>query len=84
MIIVLLWPFFIIGYSFTKSKDAYAKNQEDVSRDLYEALIQFFTIFPEYCKVPFYIVGTSYAGKLQYCYQIHSGHSFSSGLTEDV
>ncbi|KAJ8935498.1 hypothetical protein NQ318_010636 [Aromia moschata] len=50
------------GYSFADS-DGLAKDETQVGADLYEALIQFFTLFPELQKNEFYITGESYAGK---------------------
>ncbi|XP_053120904.1 probable serine carboxypeptidase CPVL [Hemicordylus capensis] len=50
------------GFSFTDDK-GYAVNQDDVGRDLYSALIQFFQLFPDYQKNDFYVTGESYAGK---------------------
>nr|XP_032630767.1 probable serine carboxypeptidase CPVL isoform X3 [Chelonoidis abingdonii] len=50
------------GFSFTDDT-GYAVNQDDVGRDLYSALIQFFQLFPDYQKNDFYITGESYAGK---------------------
>ncbi|XP_042332542.1 probable serine carboxypeptidase CPVL isoform X1 [Sceloporus undulatus] len=51
------------GFSFTDDEKGYAKNQDDVGRDLYSALIQFFQLFPDYQKNDFYATGESYAGK---------------------
>ncbi|CAJ0918976.1 unnamed protein product [Ranitomeya imitator] len=51
------------GFSFTKDDRGYAVNQDDVGRDLYSALTQFYQIFPEYQKNEFYATGESYAGK---------------------
>ncbi|XP_066441741.1 probable serine carboxypeptidase CPVL [Eleutherodactylus coqui] len=51
------------GFSFTKNDQGYAVNQDDVGRDLYSALTQFFQIFPEYQQNEFYATGQSYAGK---------------------
>eukprot|EP00062_Callorhinchus_milii_P015095 gi/632964986/ref/XP_007898667.1/ PREDICTED: probable serine carboxypeptidase CPVL [Callorhinchus milii] len=51
------------GFSFTDKKECYAQNEDDVGRDLYSALIQFFQIFHEYQKNDFYATGESYAGK---------------------
>jgi len=51
------------GFSFTDEDGGYAKTEEDVARDLYSALTQFFTLFPEYAKRDFYLTGESYAGE---------------------
>ncbi|XP_053465264.1 probable serine carboxypeptidase CPVL isoform X2 [Nycticebus coucang] len=51
------------GFSFTDDTRGYAANEEDVARDLYSALIQFFQLFPEYKDNEFYATGESYAGK---------------------
>ncbi|CAH1980104.1 unnamed protein product [Acanthoscelides obtectus] len=49
------------GYSFTEG--GYAQNETKVGEDLYNAMVQFFTLFPELQKNDFYITGESYAGK---------------------
>lgn len=51
------------GFSFTDNEQGYANNEEDVGENLFRALTQFFILFPEYNKSPFYITGESYAGK---------------------
>ena len=51
------------GFSFTDDPRGYANNQYDVSRDLYEALVQFYTLFPEQLNNDFYVTGESYGGK---------------------
>ncbi|XP_034030898.1 probable serine carboxypeptidase CPVL [Thalassophryne amazonica] len=51
------------GFSFTDDDRGYAENQDDVGRDLYSALVQFFQIFSEYQPNEFYATGESYAGK---------------------
>uniref|UniRef100_A0A3Q1HS57 Carboxypeptidase vitellogenic like n=1 Tax=Acanthochromis polyacanthus TaxID=80966 RepID=A0A3Q1HS57_9TELE len=51
------------GFSFTDDDRGFAQNQDDVGRDLYSALTQFFQIFPEYQSNDFYATGESYAGK---------------------
>lgn len=51
------------GFSFVDKDEGYAKNEVDVGNDLYEALIQFFTLFPDLQKNKFYASGESYAGK---------------------
>jgi len=62
------------GFSFTDSEKGYAKNMDDVSRDMYEALRQFFTVFPELLDSDFYVAGESYAGKYvpAISYKIHT------------
>ena len=50
------------GFSFT-DEAGYAKNQEDVARDLYSALTQFFTAFDMFRDNEFYVTGESYGGK---------------------
>nr|XP_023012514.1 venom serine carboxypeptidase-like [Leptinotarsa decemlineata] len=49
------------GFSFTDG--GYAQNETKVGEDLYEALKQFFTLFPELQKNDFFVTGESYAGK---------------------
>lgn len=49
------------GYSFTTG--GYAQNETAVGADLYNALTQFFLLFPDLQKNEFYITGESYAGK---------------------
>nr|KAF6469196.1 carboxypeptidase vitellogenic like [Molossus molossus] len=51
------------GFSFTDDPKGYAVSEDDVARDLFSALIQFFQLFPEYQKNDFYATGESYAGK---------------------
>ncbi|XP_063465779.1 probable serine carboxypeptidase CPVL isoform X1 [Symphalangus syndactylus] len=45
------------GFSFTDDTHGYAVSEDDVARDLYSALIQFFQIFPEYKNNDFYVTG---------------------------
>jgi vitellogenic carboxypeptidase-like protein len=61
------------GYSFTKSEDGYVHNEDEVARDLYAMLIQFFQIYHEYASSPFYVTGESYGGKYvpAIVYKIH-------------
>ena len=51
------------GFSFTDDEAGYATNQEDVARDLYSALTQFFTAFEMFQDNAFYVTGESYGGK---------------------
>eukprot|EP00095_Tigriopus_kingsejongensis_P005515 maker-scaffold282_size228295-snap-gene-0.10 protein:Tk05515 transcript:maker-scaffold282_size228295-snap-gene-0.10-mRNA-1 annotation:"probable serine carboxypeptidase cpvl precursor" len=64
------------GFSFTGLDDCYAKDQSDVANDLYEALLQFFQLFPQYQKCDFYATGESYAGKYvpAVSYKIHTSN----------
>ncbi|TRY70301.1 hypothetical protein TCAL_02456 [Tigriopus californicus] len=61
------------GFSFTESEEGYAKNQEDVARDLYDFMQQFYKMFPELLQNELYITGESYAGKYvpAISYKIH-------------
>ncbi|EEC06223.1 serine carboxypeptidase, putative, partial [Ixodes scapularis] len=51
------------GFSFTESEEGYARNLNDTSKNLFEALQQFFTLFPEYIDNDVYVGGESYGGK---------------------
>lgn len=51
------------GFSYTKQSEGYSKTIDEAVDNLYEALRQFFKMFPEYKKNPFYVVGQSYGGK---------------------
>ncbi|KAG7154151.1 probable serine carboxypeptidase CPVL [Homarus americanus] len=51
------------GFSFTRDDAGYARNQTDVGRDLYAAILQFFMLFPELQRNDFFVTGESYAGK---------------------
>lgn len=51
------------GFSFTEMDACYAKNEDDVAKDLYSALSQFFTLFSDIQPNDFYATGESYAGK---------------------
>lgn len=49
------------GFSFTNG--GYAQNETIVGEGIYQALKQFFLLFPELQKNEFYVTGESYAGK---------------------
>jgi len=51
------------GFSFTDNEDGFSTGQEQVAKELYEALRQFFIVFKEVRGSDFYITGESYAGK---------------------
>ncbi|CAF3757089.1 unnamed protein product [Rotaria magnacalcarata] len=61
------------GFSFTENDQGYARSQEDVARDLYSGLTQFFQIYEDYQSNPFYATGESYGGKYvpSITYKIH-------------
>jgi vitellogenic carboxypeptidase-like protein len=51
------------GFSFSSSDDGYARSSNDYSETLYEAIRQFYVLFPELQSNAFIITGESYAGK---------------------
>ncbi|CAH0391113.1 unnamed protein product [Bemisia tabaci] len=51
------------GFSFTKKDSGYARDETDVARDLYEALVQLHKLFPTLQSNKLFITGESYAGK---------------------
>ncbi|KAI4497154.1 hypothetical protein M0802_007638 [Mischocyttarus mexicanus] len=51
------------GYSFTRNDEGYAKNETQIGREVYIALVQFFQLFPELRNNDFFVTGESYAGK---------------------
>ena len=55
-----------LGFSFTNDESGYAKTLEDVVRDLYEGLQQFFKLFPQFRPQDFYVAGQSYTGTFIY------------------
>ncbi|XP_076253486.1 venom serine carboxypeptidase-like [Rhynchophorus ferrugineus] len=52
-----------VGTGFSYTNNFYVTNQTEVGNHLYDALTQFFTLFPELQKNDFFISGESYAGK---------------------
>jgi len=52
-----------VGYSHTSVLERMATNQTTVGNDLYEALRQFFMLFPALRANALYVTGESYAGK---------------------
>ena len=51
------------GFSFTQTDDGYARNEDQVGANLYQALLQFYQMFPQYQDGDLYLTGESYAGK---------------------
>ncbi|KAJ8883643.1 hypothetical protein PR048_015496, partial [Dryococelus australis] len=49
------------GFSYT-TEGGYAQDESQVGEDLYSAMVQFFTLFPNLQKNEFFIAGESYAG----------------------
>lgn len=62
------------GFSYTEDAACFSENMDDVSVNLYSLLTTFFTAFPAYLTVDFYITGESYAGKYvpSISYYIHT------------
>ena len=52
------------GFSFTDDLRGYATSQYDVARDLYNAISQFYKVFPEQLSSDFYVTGESYGGNI--------------------
>lgn len=51
------------GFSFTDSDEGYAKNEDDVGKNLLLGLQQFFLLFPNLQTNEFFVSGESYGGK---------------------
>ncbi|XP_052896921.1 venom serine carboxypeptidase [Anopheles moucheti] len=51
------------GFSFTDKEEGYSTNETHVGANLYNALQQFFTLFPDLQEQPFFVTGESYGGK---------------------
>lgn len=51
------------GFSFSGYDAGYSKTQNDIGTNLYTVMQQFLSMFPELRPNPFYITGSSYAGK---------------------
>ncbi|XP_014247095.1 venom serine carboxypeptidase-like [Cimex lectularius] len=64
------------GFSFTDDDAGYARNEVDVGKNLYEAVRQFFQLFPDYKNNDFFVTGESYAGKYvpALAYTIHTNN----------
>ncbi|CAF2599343.1 unnamed protein product [Rotaria sp. Silwood2] len=64
------------GFSFTTDDQCYVHTEDEVTRDLYGMLIQFFQIYYEYASCDFYATGESYGGKYApaIVYRIHTEH----------
>ena len=56
-------PFLGTGFSFTDSDDGYSNTEVEIAQNLYNFLIQFYQIYPDYVDNDLYLTGESYAGK---------------------
>lgn len=65
------------GFSF--AKNYFVTNETEIADHLYEALLQFFQLYPELGQNEFYITGESYAGKYipAVAYKIYKNSTFS-------
>eukprot|EP01087_Luapelamoeba_hula_P007668 TRINITY_DN1873_c0_g1_i1.p1 TRINITY_DN1873_c0_g1~~TRINITY_DN1873_c0_g1_i1.p1 ORF type:complete len:439 (-),score=66.33 TRINITY_DN1873_c0_g1_i1:42-1358(-) len=50
------------GFSYTEDGRDYVHDEEQVANDMYSFLQQWFKRFPQYSKLPFYVIGESYGG----------------------
>ncbi|CAG7697360.1 unnamed protein product [Allacma fusca] len=50
------------GFSFAENDEGFAKSSDDEAKEVYDALVQFFTIFKEFQPLDFHLAGSSYAG----------------------
>jgi len=50
------------GYSWVQNPAGYVKNETQVADDMYSFLTQFFAVYSQFSKLPFFITGESYAG----------------------
>jgi len=50
------------GFSYTEDQDDYVTSEDQVSNDMYTFLQKWFDRYPQYAKLPFFIMGESYAG----------------------
>jgi len=50
------------GYSYVVNPAGYVKNETQVADEMYSFLLQFFAMYQQYSKLPFFLTGESYAG----------------------
>lgn len=60
------------GFSYT-TRDGYVRSQEEVGRDLFNFIQQFYTLFPEQKANDLWITGESYGGRYvpSFAYKLH-------------
>ncbi len=52
-----------VGFSYVEEGDGIPQTADEVARDLYIFLLQFYTVYPQYLQVDLYVFGESYGGK---------------------
>jgi len=50
------------GFSYVTNQNGYVSNERQVARELWVFLQKFFTKYPQYSKLPFWVTGESYGG----------------------
>jgi vitellogenic carboxypeptidase-like protein len=56
-------PLVGIGYSFTQNEDGYSRTPSDYGLNHYNAMLQFYELFPELRNNPLYTAGSHYGAK---------------------
>lgn len=61
------------GFSYADTIDVLCKNNTQIAEDLVEFMTQFYESLPAFKKVPLYIFGQSYGGKMavEFALQLH-------------
>ncbi|CAG7831069.1 unnamed protein product, partial [Allacma fusca] len=52
------------GFSYTDKEDGFASSAQDEDEELYEAMKQIYTLFPEYQSRDLYLAGSGYSGRV--------------------
>jgi carboxypeptidase C (cathepsin A) len=70
------------GFSYADSPLDYETNEDTIAQDLYVFMQNFFLLYPQYSKLPFYIMGESYAGHYvpAFAYRTLVGNQKKEGL----
>jgi carboxypeptidase C (cathepsin A) len=70
------------GFSYADSPLDYETTEEVIAQDLYVFMQNFFLLFPQYSRLPFYIMGESYAGHYvpAFAYRTLVGNQKKDGL----
>jgi vitellogenic carboxypeptidase-like protein len=51
-----------VGFSVATSKTQYIRTESQMAQEMYNALLEFYNLFPTYANRPLYLAGESYAG----------------------